>query len=75
LIIEKQANFSEFYKTIKGSEFNNETLIFDKIEIEDIILLGVNSNYIVNQNGGHGFLPIEQFESELKYYRETYPMN
>src|SRR5690606_3827071 len=23
--------------------------------------------------GGHGFLPIEKFEAELKFYRETYP--
>jgi orotate phosphoribosyltransferase len=73
LIIVKQAYFSNFYKSIKGTEFNNEALIFDKIDIEDIILLGINSNSIVDQNGGHGFLPLEKFETELKHYRETYP--
>jgi len=72
LTIVKQAYFSDFYKTIKGSEFKNETLIFDNIEIDDIMLLGINSNSIVEQNGGHGFLPIEKFEAELKNYRETH---
>lgn len=75
VIMAKQAYFSDFYKTIKGNEFKNDSLIFDKIDIKDIILLAINSNFIVDQNGGHGFLPIEKFESELKGYRDYYKEN
>lgn len=73
LLVVKQKNFSLFYEKIKDKKFKNESLIFDEIEIDDVVLLGVNSNWNVNQNGGHGFLPIEKFEEELKQFRVQFP--
>ncbi|GGF11452.1 3',5'-cyclic AMP phosphodiesterase CpdA [Chishuiella changwenlii] len=69
----KLKNFSEFYKNVKSDDFDNDNLIIDTLNIEDIILLAVNSNYIVNQNGGHGFLPIDKLEEELKAIKVAYP--
>lgn len=71
----KQKNFNDFYKKIKKRDFDNDKLIFDKIEIDDIVLLAINSNTNVDQNGGHGFLPLEKFEDELKQFRIQYPEN
>lgn len=71
----KQKNFTDFYKKIKEVDFGYEKLIFDKIEIENIVLLAINSNSNVDQNGGHGFLSAEKFEKELKQYRTQYPKN
>ncbi|WP_156307977.1 metallophosphoesterase [Sphingobacterium endophyticum] len=69
----KLKNFTTFYKKIKDEEFKPEVLIFDEIAIDSIVLLGVNSNYKVDQNGGHGFLDTVKFERELKSKKEKYP--
>lgn len=62
---DKYLNFSPFYQKIKGEEFNYDKLIFDQIVIDDILILGVNSNYKVGQDPSDGFLPIEEFDKEL----------
>lgn len=68
----KLSSFSKFYKAIKDSEFKTDSLIFDVVEIDDILLLGVNSNFNINQNGGNGFLPIQKFEEELMSIKEQH---
>lgn len=69
----KFANFNALYYEIKEDNFPWDKLIFDHIEIGDLILLGVNSNYQVDQTGGNGFLPTKEFEIELASIRERYP--
>jgi orotate phosphoribosyltransferase len=66
-------NFNELYKDLKELEFPSEKLIFDHIVIDEIVLLAVNSNSIVNQTGGKGYLPTQEFEDELKHFRTQYP--
>jgi orotate phosphoribosyltransferase len=62
---DKYSNFLPFYKKIKREEFDYEKLIFDQITIDNILILGVNSNYKVGQDSSDGFLPLEQFDKEL----------
>lgn len=62
----KFKNFSELYKKIKLKEFPFNKIIIDFINIDNkIILIGINSNYKVDNEGGEGFIPIEQFKAEL----------
>lgn len=68
----KLNNFSIFYKAIKQQDFDLQKMIFDKVIIGDIILLAVDSNNKVDQNGGHGYLDLEKFELELKALRNTF---
>lgn len=68
---EKFSYFNTFYKSIKGVDFNSKKFIFDFINTEDILLLGVNSNYKIGLKGGTGFLPVELFEKELKEIKLT----
>lgn len=62
----KFRNFNGFYKKIKGKDFNTEQIIFDSIEINDLIFLALNSNYKVDQNGGHGFFQVDVLDIELE---------
>jgi orotate phosphoribosyltransferase len=68
----KFKNFNECYHKIKGKDFDYKKSIFDHLIIGDILLLAVNSNFNVDQNGGHGFLPSVEFEKELAKFREEY---
>ncbi|OPC40288.1 MULTISPECIES: metallophosphoesterase family protein [Weeksellaceae] len=65
-------NFNEFYHKIKGSNIDCTKSILDHLVVGDILLLAVNSNYIVQQNGGHGFLPNVEFECELAEFRNNF---
>ena len=69
----KFSNFNELYKDLKEVDFPTEKLIFDHIVIGDIVLLAVNSNYLVNQIGGKGYLPTKEFEDELKHFKTKFP--
>jgi len=69
----KFENFAKLYNDVKGVNFDSEKLIFDHMVIGDILLLAVNSNFNVKQNGGHGFLPTVEFEQELTGFRVLYP--
>lgn len=68
----KLANFAHFYKAIKQQDFDFQKIIFDNVISGDIILLAVDSNNKVDQNGGHGYLDLEKFELELKDLRSTF---
>lgn len=69
----KYKYFLPFYKQIKGVEFDFKKLIFDKIVIDRILLLGVNSNYKVGRGSSDGFLPIKEFDSEIAEILSTNP--
>ena len=66
-------NFNNFYKKFKKIDFEFDKIIFDTITIGNIVLLALNSNYKVNQNGGHGYIPIDILEEELKEIKKTFP--
>lgn len=66
-------NFNELYKDLKETDFPWNKLIFDHIIIDDIVLLAVNSNFIVDQTGGKGFLPTQEFEEELIHFKDLFP--
>jgi orotate phosphoribosyltransferase/3',5'-cyclic AMP phosphodiesterase CpdA len=60
-------NFSSLYKNIIGKDFPFDNIIIDYINIEDkIILLGINSNFKINNEGGEGFIPIVEFNKEFE---------
>lgn len=69
----KFRNFNDLYKDIKEVDFPTDKLIFDHIEIGDIVLLAINSNFIIDQNGGRGYLPTKEFEEELIQLKTQYP--
>lgn len=69
----KLKNFNVLYNDVKESDFSYNKLIFDKIVIDDIVLLAINSNSKVDQHGGHGYLDTTQFDEELKLVKESYP--
>ncbi|AZI69768.1 metallophosphoesterase [Cloacibacterium normanense] len=69
----KFKNFNNFYKKFKKIDFEFDKIIFDTITIGNIVLLALNSNYKVNQNGGHGYIPIDILEEELKEIKKTFP--
>lgn len=67
-------NFSKFYEDIKGVSFDHDKIIFDFINIEDkVVLLAINSNYYINQNGGDGYIPIQKFRNELIEIKKQLP--
>ncbi|WP_294266750.1 metallophosphoesterase [uncultured Chryseobacterium sp.] len=66
--------FSLFYKDIKGVDFEYNKIIFDYINIDDkLVLLAINSNYYINQNGGDGYIYLEQFRNELEELKKELP--
>ncbi len=65
--------FSKFYKEIKGNEFEFNKIIFDHINIDDkLVLIGINSNYEINQNGGEGFVVVQDFQKELDEFKKNF---
>lgn len=69
----KFKNFNVLYNNIKEIDFNYDKLVFDEIIIDGIVLLAINSNSKVDQNGGHGYLDTEQLDKELKLVQESHP--
>lgn len=68
----KFKNFLDFYHSVKGSEFNIKKLIFDFIVTENVLFLGVNSNYKIGLHGGSGYLSPEKFENEIKEFKSKF---
>lgn len=68
----KFQNFQKLYSEIKGKLFNFENLVFDNLVIEDILILGVNSNFYVGQKESNGYLPIEQIDTEISKFTSEY---
>lgn len=64
----KFSNFQKLYHELKGVDFEYNKLIFDYILIDNILILGVNSNYYVGQKEANGFLPIIQIDKEISEY-------
>lgn len=69
----KFKNFNTLYEKFKDNPIPNNDLIFDKIIYDKFILIGINSNFKINQNGGGGYLATEKLDSELKTIKESYP--
>ena len=69
----KFGNFSTLYETVKEVDFDCVKLIFDEIIIDDIVILAINSNSIVDQNGGHGYLDTDQLDQELRSVKVLHP--
>lgn len=69
----KFINFNVLYKSLKEVNFNCGKLIFDEITTDDIVLLAINSNSKVDQNGGHGYLDTEKLDKELKLVKASHP--
>lgn len=64
-------NFNGFYTKFKGESISCNKLILDFIDFQDFVIIGVNSNFKVDQNGGDGYLSTALLDDELKTFRET----
>lgn len=70
---EKLFNFAQFYKKIKQTDFDPNSVIIDKICIDrKIALLGINSNFKIDDEGGDGFIDIYNLEKEFKQIKKEY---
>lgn len=69
----KFKNFNILYKKFKTNPISSIDLIFDKIIFDNFALIGINSNFVINQNGGNGFLATEKLDDELKIFKKSYP--
>ncbi|MCS4168512.1 metallophosphoesterase [Sphingobacterium sp. BIGb0116] len=69
----KYNNFNKLYYAIKGEHFDSERLIFDHFIVDEMVFLAVNTNFNIMNQGGTGYLPTGQFETELKKFKEAYP--
>lgn len=69
----KFKNFNILYKKFKTNPISNIDLIFDKIIFKNFALIGINSNFTINQNGGKGFLATEKLDYELKAFKKLHP--
>ena len=65
--------FKEFYKEIKGDVFEYDKVIFDYLKIDEkIVLIALNSNFLINQNDGVGYIQVEKFRSELEELKKEF---
>jgi len=63
---EKYRNFSNFYNAFFDKSFShNDSIIDSKIIDSKIMLIGINSNFKIDYEGGEGFIDTEKFEKEL----------
>jgi orotate phosphoribosyltransferase len=66
----KFLNFTNFYKSFLGKDFNPNSIIFDTLIINDRIqLLGINSSYKIDLKQKEGSISIDKFEEEIKKYQ------
>lgn len=61
----KFKNFREFYKNLLNKEFDFNKVICNSLEIDDIIILGMNSNSKVGQHSHDGFISSTEFHKEM----------
>ena len=66
----KFKNFNGFYSKFKSSPMRGDKLFFDYIDLQDFVLIGVNSNFKIDVNGGDGYLSTELLDLELKSFRK-----
>ncbi|WP_461788244.1 metallophosphoesterase family protein [Pedobacter sp.] len=63
----KFKNFSDFYEKLTKKTFAFGNAIVDTLKLnENIIIVGANSNFKINENGGLGAIDIEKFSDELE---------
>jgi 3',5'-cyclic AMP phosphodiesterase CpdA len=74
---EKFEKFKIFYDTFyQGNNiFNSQKSVVNLINLnnEKLLLIGLNSNFKIDYDGGNGFFSINQLEHELDEINETYP--
>lgn len=68
----KFKHFNDFYKQFKKSTISSDKLIFDHINLQDFVLIGINSNFKIDINGGEGYLSTELLDLELKDFRKSH---
>lgn len=62
----KFKNFSDFYLKLLGKTFDSNKVIFDVLNFEDkMLLLGINSSYLIDLENIEGKIDIEKFKEEL----------
>jgi len=71
---EKYDKFSSFYLKFLGSNFDKESAIINLHEYEDekLLLMGINSNYLIDYEGGNGFIETEKLRKELNELNSKY---
>lgn len=70
---EKYEYFSRFYEKVTTRAFPNDKTIVDFLVIENIILIGLNSNYYIDYEGGSGGFNIINMRSEIEQLIVKYP--
>lgn len=62
----KYERFSKFYYNLKSQNFPVNKQIVDFLNIKDrIVVIGLNSNYKINDEGGEGNIPADKFREEM----------
>lgn len=71
---EKYSYFSSFYEKIRSKKFDSNKNIIDILDFKDekILLVGINSNYKIDYEGGDGAVNIEYLKEELQNIDEKY---
>lgn len=72
---EKYKLFSDFYKKIKNNDFIGNQQIVDYLGFDDegFCIIGVNSNYKIDHNGGNGYVNVADFKKEMNTLYTRYP--
>lgn len=71
---EKYCYFSSFYEKIKSKKFDYDKSIVDILdfEVEKILLVGINSNYNIDYDGGDGAVNINCLKKGLQDINKKY---
>lgn len=71
---EKYDKFSAFYSKFLDKDFNKEGPVINLFEYkeEKLLLIGLNSNYIIDYEGGEGFIDSEKLRNEMKQISTKY---
>lgn len=71
---EKYDKFSAFYSKFLDKDFNKEGPVINLFEYkeEKLLLIGLNSNYLIDYEGGEGFIDSEKLRNEMKQLSTKY---
>jgi orotate phosphoribosyltransferase/3',5'-cyclic AMP phosphodiesterase CpdA len=66
--IDKYSNFSSLYQEVTGKNFEPEKIIvsYKHFKDEKIFLIGLNSNYKIDFDGGEGFIEYSRLVKEIE---------
>jgi len=71
----KYEKFSKFYFNLKGLDFPINNQIVDFLNIKDrIIIIGLNSNFKINDEGGEGNIPTDKFREEMIKLKDSFTL-